>query len=124
MPINEILKETLQEKADIPDFYHREFKQQPQSKDAKYDTYSLGVLLYKLMYTEYPIFPEGSVHIPTTPNYKKTLKDALLLFLNKGGNLLDLENELQVSDDIKNQVKQNEQILNYGSKKAGTLIIN
>lgn len=76
------------------------------------------------MYTEYPIFPEGSVHIPTTPNYKKTLKDALLLFLNKGGNLLDLENELQVSDDIKNQVKQNEQILNYGSKKAGTLLLN
>ena len=29
MPINEILKETLQEKADIPDFYHKEFKQQP-----------------------------------------------------------------------------------------------
>ena len=84
----------------------------------------MGVLLYKLMYTEYPIFPEGSVHIPTTPNYKKTLKDALLLFLNKGGNLLDLENELQVSDDIKNQVKQNEQILNYGSKKAGTLLLN
>jgi hypothetical protein len=59
------------------------------------------------MYTEYPIFPENSVHIPTSPNYKKSLKDALMLFLNKGGNLTDLENELQVSDDIKNQVKQN-----------------
>lgn len=74
----------------MPDFYHKEFKQDPATKDAKYDTYSLGVLLYKLMYTEYPIFPEGSVHIPTTPNYKKALKDALLLFLNKGGNILDL----------------------------------
>lgn len=42
------------------------------------------------MYTEYPIFPEGQVHIPTTPNYKKTLKDALLLFFNRGGSLADL----------------------------------
>ena len=49
------------------------------------------------MYTEYPIFPEHEVHIPTSPSYKKALKDALLLFLNKGGNLMDLENELQVS---------------------------
>jgi hypothetical protein len=46
------------------------------------------------MYTEYPIFPEGRVHIPTTPNYKKTLKEAIILFLNKGGNLTDLEKEL------------------------------
>jgi hypothetical protein len=71
------------------------------------------------MYTEYPIFPEGKVHIPTSPNYKKNLKDAILLFLNKGGNLTDLENELQVSDDIKNQVKQNEKILNVGSGMKG-----
>lgn len=104
-PLNERFREALTEKADVPDFYHREFKEAPVSRDAKYDTYSLGVLLYKLMYTEYPIFPEGSVHIPTTPNYKKTLKDALVLFLNKGGNLTDLEKELEVSDDIKNQVK-------------------
>lgn len=47
------------------------------------------------------------MHIPTTPTYKKALKDALMLFLNKGGNITDLENELQVSEDIKNQVKQN-----------------
>ena len=46
-----------------------------------YDTYSLGVLIYKLMYSEYPIFPEGKVHIPTTPSYKATLKSALLMFL-------------------------------------------
>ena len=42
------------------------------------------------MYTEYPIFPEGQVHIPTTPNYKNTLKDALLLFFNRGGSLADV----------------------------------
>lgn len=90
-PLNERYREGLIEKADVPDFYHRAFKESPVSRDAKYDTYSLGVLLYKLMYTEYPIFPEGSVHIPTTPSYKKTLKDALVLFLNRGGNLLDLE---------------------------------
>jgi len=90
MPMNNTLKEILQERADVPDFYHKEFKMHPETKEAKYDTYSLGVLLYKLMYTEYPIFPEGSVHIPTSPNYKKSLKDALMLFLNKGGNLTDL----------------------------------
>lgn len=74
----------------MPDFYHQQFKETPETKDPKYDTYSLGVLLYKLMYTEYPIFPEGSVHIPTTPSYKKSLKDALIIFLNKGGHLTDL----------------------------------
>ena len=99
--------EQLNDKADVPDFYHREFKEQPNTRDARYDTYSLGVLLYKLMYTEYPIFPEGKVHIPTTPNYKKTLKDALILFLNQGGDLTTLEKELEVSDDIKNKVKEN-----------------
>lgn len=51
----------------------------------------MGVLLYKLMFTEYPIFPENKVHIPTTPNYKKSLKDMILLFLDTGGNLTDLE---------------------------------
>ena len=76
------------------------------------------------MYTEYPIFPEHEVHIPTSPSYKKALKDALLLFLNKGGNLMDLENELQVSDDIKNQVKMNEKMLYSDTKKQGTLLIN
>jgi len=43
------------------------------------------------MFTEYPIFPENKVHIPTTPNYKKSLKDMILLFLDTGGNLTDLE---------------------------------
>jgi hypothetical protein len=42
--------------------------------------------------------------------------------LNKGGNILDLENELQVSEDIKNQVKQNERLLNIGPKKGGLLM--
>jgi hypothetical protein len=44
--------------------------------------------------------------------------------LNKGGNITDLENELQVSDDIKNQVKMNEQLLYSDTKKQGTLLIN
>lgn len=57
------------------------------------------------MYTEYPIFPRGEVHIPTTPAYKKTLKDAIVLFLNQGGSIDVLEKQLEVSDDIKNQVK-------------------
>ncbi len=45
--------------------------------DPTFDTYSLGVLLYKLMYTEYPIFPNGKVHIPTTPSYNPRLKKTL-----------------------------------------------
>jgi len=49
--MNQNLKEILTERADVPDFYHKDFKLQPETKDAKYDTYSLGVLLYKLMYT-------------------------------------------------------------------------
>jgi hypothetical protein len=56
-PLSEAMRELLVDRADVPDFYHREFKEQPHTRDARYDTYSLGVLLYKLMYTEYPIFP-------------------------------------------------------------------
>jgi hypothetical protein len=29
------------------------------------------------MYTEYPIFPEGKVHVPTAPSYKLKLKNLL-----------------------------------------------
>ena len=61
----------------MPDFYHPGFKKDPNDRNPKFDTYSLGVLLYKLMYTEYPIFPNGKVHIPTTPNYNKRLKSSL-----------------------------------------------
>ena len=41
----------LKEKADVPDFYHNGFKKNPNLKNNIYDTYSLGVLLYKLMFT-------------------------------------------------------------------------
>lgn len=72
----------LNDRSDVPDFYHPEFKKDPNSRDCKYDTYSLGVLLYKLMYTEYPIFPNGKVHIPTAPSYNKQLKQSVEIFLN------------------------------------------
>ena len=78
------------DRADVPDFYHTEFKTNPESKNSIYDTYSIGVLLYKLMFTEYPIFPERKVHIPTAPAYKKNLRGAVELFLNVGGNLEEL----------------------------------
>jgi hypothetical protein len=77
VPFNAELVQQLKEKADVPDFYHSQFKKNPNAKTNTYDTYSLGVLLYKLMYTEYPIFPEGKVHIPTSPNYNKRLKTTL-----------------------------------------------
>lgn len=76
------------------------------------------------MYTEYPIFPEGKVHIPTTPAYKKTLKDAVRLFLDQGGNLDVLEKQLEVSDDVKNQVKENEAKLNNQKVGGKTTLIN
>lgn len=74
IPFNNKLAEIMEDRADVPDFYHNDFKHEPTSHNVAYDTYSLGVLLYKLMYTEYPIFPNGKVHIPTTPNYNKRLK--------------------------------------------------
>ena len=77
IPINDRLKDVLVDRADVPDFYHKDFKATPNVKNPIFDTYSLGVLLYKLMYTEYPLFPEGKVHIPTAPTYKKNLKAAL-----------------------------------------------
>jgi hypothetical protein len=82
VPMNNDLIYQLKEKADVPDFYHSEFKRNPAVKTNTYDTYSLGVLMYKLMYTEYPIFPQRKVHIPTTPNYSPRLKTTLELFLN------------------------------------------
>jgi hypothetical protein len=39
------------------------------------------------MYTEYPIFPNNKVHIPTTPSYNARLKTTLQIFLNEGGRL-------------------------------------
>ncbi len=75
--MNSDLKEQLKDKAQVPDFYHTKFKKNPAEKSNTYDTYSLGVLMYKLMFTEYPIFPQGKVHIPTTPSYNTRLKSTL-----------------------------------------------
>lgn len=117
VPLNERMREVLTDRADVPDFYHNEFKATPDSKNPIYDTYSLGVLLYKLMYTEYPIFPDGKVHVPTAPSYKKNLKSALELFLNDGGNLEELEKQIEISDDVKLQVNNNQKILEQVTKK-------
>jgi hypothetical protein len=92
--MNEDLTYQLKEKADVPDFYHSDFKRNPSVKTNTFDTYSLGVLMYKLMFTEYPIFPEKKVHIPTTPPYSARLKTTLQLFLNEGGLLRDLEKKI------------------------------
>ena len=59
------------------------------------------------MYTEYPIFPEGQVHIPTTPSYNQRIKTTLEVFLNVGGKLSDLESKIEVSDTVKKQIKEN-----------------
>lgn len=88
----------------MPDFYHAHFKKYPQEKSASYDTYSLGVLLYKLMFTEYPIFPSGKVHIPTTPQYNKRLKKTLEIFLNEGGRLKEIEKKIEISEEVAKQV--------------------
>lgn len=57
VPMSEKLVSALQNKQEVPDFYHTQFKADPKKNREDFDTYSLGVLLYKLMYTEYPIFP-------------------------------------------------------------------
>lgn len=49
--MNSNLKDQLKDKAEVPDFYHPGFKKSPSVKTNTYDTYSLGVLMYKLMYT-------------------------------------------------------------------------
>lgn len=99
------------DRSDVPDFYHKEFKSNPSTHKETYDTYSLGVLLYKLMYTEYPIFPKDEVHIPTTPNYNKRLKKTLQIFLNTGGRLKDIENQIEVSENVLKQVQENKEKL-------------
>jgi hypothetical protein len=111
VPINQRTQEMLSDRSDVPDFYHINFKKDPTSHDVSYDTYSLGVLLYKLMYTEYPIFPSGKVHIPTTPNYNKRLKTSLEIFLNEGGSLSQLESKIEVSENVLQQVKVNKEKL-------------
>ena len=90
VPINRELMQQLKDKAEVPDFYHKSFKKNPKSKGNTFDTYSLGVLMYKLMYTEYPIFPQGKVHIPSAPIYKPRLKATLQILLDEGGMLKDL----------------------------------
>lgn len=51
VPMNKELRDQLREKSDVPDFYHTLFKKNPTEKTNTYDTYSLGVLMYKLMFT-------------------------------------------------------------------------
>lgn len=51
IPVNENLLTQLKDKSDVPDFYHPKFKSNPKLRSTLYDTYSLGVLMYKLMYT-------------------------------------------------------------------------
>jgi predicted house-cleaning noncanonical NTP pyrophosphatase (MazG superfamily) len=115
--MNRELKDQLKDKAEVPDFYHRDFKRNPSQKANTYDTYSLGVLMYKLMYTEYPIFPQGRVHIPTTPQYNVRLKATLEIFLNEGGMLKDLEKKIEVSDEVAKQVKFNKKKLQQQKKE-------
>lgn len=124
IPLNQKINEILADRADVPDFYHVNFKKDSTSHDVNFDTYSLGVLLYKLMYTEYPIFPNGKVHIPTTPNYNKRLKTSLEIFLNEGGSLAQLESRIEVSEDVLKQVKVNKEKLmeGMGEKEKKKLI--
>lgn len=70
------------------------------------------------MYTEYPIFPNGKVHIPTTPSYNKRLKTTLELFLNEGGTLKSIESRIEVSENVLKQVKENKQKLNVKNKEV------
>lgn len=116
--MNADLIQQLKEKADVPDFYSMQFKKNPNSKSNTFDTYSLGVLLYRLMYTEYPIFPEGKVHIPTSPSYNKRLKTTLEIFLNQGGLLKDLEKKIEVSAEVAKQVKLNKNKLLQQKQKV------
>lgn len=92
--MNTKIDEILKDRSEVPDFYHEGWKTNPKSRNESYDTYSLGVLLYKLMYTEYPIFPNGKVHIPTTPNYNRRLKTTLEIFLNEGGTIKQIEGRI------------------------------
>lgn len=107
IPMTVKIQEVMQDRNDVPDFYHKNYKSNPLSHDPSYDTYSLGILLYKLMYTEYPIFPEGRVHIPTTPSYNQRIKSTLEIFLNQGGRISDLESKIEVSDTVKKQIREN-----------------
>jgi hypothetical protein len=59
------------------------------------------------MYTEYPIFPNTVFQMPTAPSYKPRLTSALKLFLTEKSSLEDLEQKIEVSEDVKAQVKNN-----------------
>ena len=118
VPMNTRIEQVLEDRADVPDFYHTDFKKKPTSRDPKYDTYSLGVLLYKLMYTEYPIFPNEKVHMPTTPTYNKRLKESLEIFLNEGGTLKDIESRIDVSEAVRKKVEENKAKMSNHSGKS------
>jgi hypothetical protein len=51
IPMSTKMEENLRDRADVPDFYHPRFKANPTTHEPDFDTYSLGILLYKLMYT-------------------------------------------------------------------------
>lgn len=117
VPMNDKLELALQNKQEVPDFYHAQFKADPKKSREDFDTYSLGVLLYKLMYTEYPIFPDNKVHIPTVPSYSKKLKTTLEILLNEGGSLKAVETKIEINENVKNQVKENNAKLSHQNAK-------
>lgn len=71
----------------------------------------MGVLLHKLMFTEYPIFPDTGdkkkVRLPTTPAFSPRLIATLKILLDEGGKLIDIEKKIEVSESVLKQVKKN-----------------
>jgi hypothetical protein len=70
------------------------------------------------MYTEYPIFPNNKVHIPTTPTFPIRLKTTLQIFLDEGGLLKDIEKKIEVSEEVAKQVKLNKNRLIKQKEKS------
>lgn len=56
VPMNEKIYEVMQDRKEVPDFYHQDFKADPNLREERFDTYSLGVLMYRMMYNDTLIF--------------------------------------------------------------------
>lgn len=76
------------DRKEVPDFYHADFKTDPNLREERFDTYSLGILMYRLMYNDTLIFKEpGVVQMPAAPSWSKKLKETAQLLIGHNSSL-------------------------------------
>jgi hypothetical protein len=111
VPMNEKIMEVMGDRKEVPDFYHMDFKSDPNLREERFDTYSLGALMYRLMYNDTLIFREpGVVQLPAAPSYNKRLKETVQLLIGHNSSLREIEAKIEMSEQVKKVIEDQKQV--------------